>query len=74
MKTPATKARKSGATPSAPAPMPGHDAEMMRYKARDAIDTLKRADEIKSDPHLMKHVKAHAKEQRNHLNKVIRRK
>lgn len=75
MKTPATKGRKSGAKPSAPAPMPGamHDPDMMKYRAHDAIDTLKRAEEIKADPVLMKHVREHAVEQRNHLSKVIRR-
>ena len=74
VKAPAKKGKPARAM-AAPAAVPtGHDPEMMKYRARDAIDTLKRAEEIKADPVLMKHVKAHAVEQRNHLNKVIRRK
>lgn len=78
-KTPSTKSRQSPAMTPAKAPTPGmghttlmHDE--MKYKAQDALHTLKRAEEIKNDPALMAHVKKHAVEQRNHLNKVIRRK
>ena len=72
MKAPAKKPK--GKSAPAPAVMPGHDPDMMKYRARDALDTLKRAHEIKSDPGLMHHVKQHAKEERNTLAKVIRRK
>jgi hypothetical protein len=69
----ATKTRKAPAKTPAPAPHPGI-AEDMKYKAQDALHTLRRAEEIKADPQLMAHVKNHAKEQRDHLNRVIRRK
>lgn len=75
--TPATRKREAPKKTPAKAPMPGMahmGAEDMKYRAQDALHTLRRADEIKSDPALMHHVKAHAKEQRDHLNKVIRRK
>ena len=73
--TPPTKTRKAPVKMPAATPMPGiaHAPDAMKYRARDAIDTLKRAEEIKADPHLMSHVKAHAVEQRNHLTRVIRR-
>jgi hypothetical protein len=78
-RTPPTRKREAPKKTPAPAPMPGtmhtaSSAEEMRYKAESALDTLKRAEEIKKDPHLMGHVKAHAKEQRDHLTRVIRRK
>jgi len=73
MKAPAKKAAPKKASALTAQPMPAHDPDMMKYRARDAIDTLKRAEEIKGDPHLMAHVKKHAIEQRNHLTKVIRR-
>lgn len=73
--TPPTKVRQSPKKTPAAAPMPGaHTQEDMKYRAQDALHTLRRADEIKGDPALMHHVKQHAKEQREHLNKVIRRK
>lgn len=76
--TPATKKRETPAKTPAKAPMPGpampmHDPDMMKHRAQDALHTLRRADEIKADPALMAHVKKHAMEQRDHLNKVIRR-
>lgn len=73
MKAPAKKAAPRKASAPVAVPMPAHDPDMMKYRARDAIDTLKRAEEIKADPQLMAHVKKHAIEQRNHLTKVIRR-
>lgn len=72
--TPPTKARKAKVPPASAAPMPGMAHDEMRFRAEDALRTLHRADEIKADPHLMGHVKAHAREQRNHLSKIIRRK
>jgi hypothetical protein len=76
MKKPTPPTKKREAPKKTPAPMPGamHSAEDMKYKAQDALHTLRRAEEIKADPHLMGHVKAHARDQRDHLNKVIRRK
>lgn len=53
--------------------MPSHDDEM-KWKARDAVDTLKRAHEIKNDPHLMAHVQKHAKTEKEALGKIIGRK
>jgi hypothetical protein len=73
MKAPAKRAAPKKSSAPAAVPMTAHDPDMMKYRARDAIDTLKRAEEIKNDPHLMSHVKKHAIEQRNHLTKVIRR-
>lgn len=76
MKAPMKKAtpptKKSPAKVPVPGSMPMHDD--MKWKAQDALHTLHRAEEIKADKALMGHVKAHAKEQRAHLNKVIRRK
>lgn len=70
--------RKGGARNKTPAtaPHPGmvQMDEDMKYRAQDALHTLRRADEIKADKPLMAHVKKHAKEQRDHLNRVIRRK
>lgn len=73
---PSTKTRHSPAKTPAPAPTPGagHMLDEMKWKAQDALSTLRRAEEIKADKTLMSHVKNHAMEQRNHLNKVIRRK
>ena len=53
--------------------MPSHDDEM-KWKARDAVETLKRAHEIKSDPHLMAHVHKHAQSEKEALGKIIGRK
>lgn len=72
--TPPTKVRQSPKKTPAAVPVPGAAHEEMKYRAQDALHTLRRADEIKGDPALMHHVKQHAKEQRDHLNKVIRRK
>lgn len=66
MKKP-SKARSVGAA----APMPFDDGD---WKARDALSTLKRAEEIKQDPKLMAAVKKHAAVEREALSKVIRRK
>lgn len=73
---PSTKTRKAPAKTPAAAPMPGaaHMGEDMKYRAQDALHTLRRAEEIRADKTLMGHVQAHAKEQREHLTKVIRRK
>lgn len=54
------------------APQPSHDE--MKYRAQDALGTLKRAHEIKNDPHLMKHVHAHAQIEKEALGKIIGRK
>lgn len=63
------------ADPKPTAPGPGSvAAEDMRWKAHDALQTLKRAHEIKKDPALMTHVKHHAKAERATLASVMRRK
>lgn len=54
--TPPTKARKSPAKTPAAAPTPGlghSTGDDMKYKAQDALHTLKRAHEIKQDPTLI---------------------
>ena len=61
---------KKAATP----PMAVKSDEDMKWKAQDALHTLRRAEEIKSDKTLMHHVKHHAANERQHLNKIIRRK
>jgi hypothetical protein len=58
-----------------PMPMPAapmHDE--MKWKAQDALRTLKDAHKIKQDPHLMAHVKVHAADEKKALASVIRRK
>ncbi len=45
-------------------------ADDMKYRARDALSTLKRADEIQRDKPLMRAVKACAKEDIKALSKV----
>ena len=52
---------------------PSRDEEM-KYKAQEALHTLKRAHEIKSDPHLMAHVHKHAQTEKEALGKIIGRK
>lgn len=46
----------------------------MKYRAQDALGTLKRAHEIKNDPHLMAHVHKHAQVEKEALGKIIGRK
>lgn len=46
----------------------------MKYKAQDALHTLKRAHEIQQDPALMKHVQQHAESERHVLKKIARKK
>lgn len=46
----------------------------MKWKAQDALHTLKRAHEIKQDAGLMEHVRNHAKSERNALASIARRK
>lgn len=77
--TPPTKKREAPKKTPAKAPAPGAAhavpmAEDMKWKAQDALHTLRRAEEIKGDPHLMQHVQHHARQERDHLNRVIRRK
>ncbi|HXJ61889.1 MAG TPA: hypothetical protein VNU68_35065 [Verrucomicrobiae bacterium] len=61
------KARSVGA--AVPATFSDHD-----WQAREALSTLKRAEEIKRDPKLMDAVKKHAATEREVLGKVMRRK
>ncbi len=67
MPKPPAKASKSKSAPVA-ATSPD-----MKWEARDALHTLKRAHEIKSDPKLMHHVREHAKTERAAITKVIGR-
>lgn len=57
---------------TAPSPASSHDE--MKWKAQDALGTLKRAHEIKNDPHLMAHVHKHAQSEKEALGKIIGRK
>jgi len=73
MKKPKKAANKAPST----AMIPGGLSQMhddMKYKAQDALHTLKRAHEIKNDPHLMAHVHKHAQSEREALGKIIGRK
>jgi hypothetical protein len=47
--------------------------EDMKYRAQDALHTLKRAHEIQQDPQLMGHVKKHAANEREILKKIARK-
>lgn len=47
--------------------------EDMKWKAQDALNTLKRAHEIKNDPKMMEHVRNHAQQERAAITKVIGR-
>lgn len=42
----------------------------MKYRAKDALQTIKRAEEHKADKELMKHVKQCAKQERKTLDKI----
>lgn len=42
----------------------------MKYKAQDALHTLKRAEEIRADKELMRHVKKHAASEMKAIAKV----
>jgi hypothetical protein len=53
--------------PSAPAAIGVDEDHMRKYRAKDAFETLTRAEEFKRDKSLMKDVKAHA---RNHAKVV----
>ncbi len=79
MKSPMKKSgpptRKRAATKLKPLAIPvaGPSAEAMRFRAQDALHTLKRAHEIQQDPALMKHVQTHAQNERDILKKIARR-
>jgi hypothetical protein len=67
------KAKAGNALMDMAMPAPSQHDEM-KWKARDAVDTLKRAHEIKNDPHLMSHVHKHAQAEKEALGKIIGRK
>lgn len=73
--TPATRKREVPNKTPAPAPMPGdaHPTDEMKYRAQDALHTLKRAHEIQQDPNLMAHVRKHAAQEHAVLKKVMRK-
>ena len=68
---PATKKRAAKTPPSMPMPGTAHDE--MKYRAQDALHTLKRAHEIQKDPALMAHVQKHAVLEREALTKIARK-
>ena len=63
--------RKAPSKAEVPASPAMHDE--MRYRAEDALHTLKRAHEIQQDSKLMAHVKQHAANQREILKKIARK-
>lgn len=78
--TPMKKAAAKMASPAASKPgtaISSSEPSMhddMKWKAQDALHTLKRAHEIKQDTALMEHVRHHAKSERNALASIARRK
>lgn len=66
------KAAAKRKAPGKPVPVPAMHDEM-RYRAEDALHTLKRAHEIQQDSKLMAHVKQHAANQREILKKIARK-
>jgi hypothetical protein len=60
--------------PASTNPAPAMVGDDMKWKAQDALHTLKRAHEIKQDTALMEHVRHHAKSERNALASIARRK
>jgi hypothetical protein len=70
---PATKKREAPKNVPAALPVPGGSHDEMKYRAQDALHTLKRAHEIQRDPALMKHVQAHAAMEREALKKIARK-
>lgn len=72
---PPTKKREAPKKTPMAMPMTGmnHMADEMKYKAQDALHTLKRAHEIQQDPALMKHVQTHAANERDALKKFARK-
>ena len=71
---PATKKREAPAKKPTPAPTPGMNHDEMKFRAQDALHTLKRAHEIQQDPGLMAHVQKHAASERDMLKKFARKK
>jgi hypothetical protein len=68
--------RKAPEKKPANLPVPGKEhrtAEEMRFKAQDALHTLKRGHEIMQDPDLMMHVRHHARMERDALKKFARK-
>ena len=53
-------------------PRLSRDKEMRQYEVRDALHTLRRAEEIKKDKGLLREVKTEAKKQVAALQKVTR--
>ena len=74
MKPPKKTKPKGNALMNMPVPGTMHSADDMKWKAQDALGTLKRAHEIKNDPHLMHHVHKHAQSEKEALGKIIGRK
>lgn len=63
----ASKSKLPVAMPDAPRATSDVD---MKWKAKDALQTIKRAEEFKADKDLMKHVKQCAKQERKTLDKI----
>ena len=63
-------ASKSKLPVAMPATAPSRDMDDIKYRAKDALQTIKRAEEYKSDKDLMKHVKQCAKQERKTLDKI----
>ena len=48
--------------------------EMMKYRAKDAVDTIIRAEQHKKDKDLQKHIKAELKERAKHIESAMGKK
>ena len=51
-----------------------NDEEMMKYHAKDAADTIVRAEQHKKDKKLMKHVKKELKDRAGHIDAAMGKK
>lgn len=51
-----------------------NDEEMMKYHAKDAADTIVRAEQHKKDKKLMKHVKKELKDRAGHIEAAMGKK
>lgn len=71
-KAPAKRPSKKVAT-DMPMPVGISRSDEMNYRAKDALHTLKRAQEIQQDPALMAQVQKHAESERDLLKKIARK-
>ncbi len=72
---PPTMKREAPKKTPAAAPVPGrsHMPDEMKFRAQEALHTIKRAHEHQSDPALMAHVQRLAESERDVLKKIARK-